>query len=104
MWGEVNMNNFIEKHANSIICEPSGLTYNQLKENKIQKMMIVNYDKKHEKKVSHSFNSKLPICENLKKQKENRRIPKPKSIDEIHRTVDQVIDQKMELFNSILKV
>ena len=35
------MNNFIERYADSIICEPSGLTYNQLKETKIQKMMIV---------------------------------------------------------------
>ena len=35
------MNNFIEQYADSIICEPSGLTYNQLKETKIQKMMIV---------------------------------------------------------------
>jgi len=37
-----DMNNFIERYADSIICEPSGLTYNQLKETKIQKMMIIN--------------------------------------------------------------
>jgi len=36
-----DMNNFIEQYADSIICEPSGLTYNQLKETKIQKMIIV---------------------------------------------------------------
>ena len=35
------MNKFIEEYADSIICEPSGLTYSQLKETKIQKMIIV---------------------------------------------------------------
>ena len=35
------MNKFIEQYADSIICEPSGLTFNQLKETKIQKMIIV---------------------------------------------------------------
>jgi hypothetical protein len=36
------MYDFIEQYADSIICEPSGLTYNQLKETKIQKLMIIN--------------------------------------------------------------
>jgi hypothetical protein len=36
------MNGFIEQYADEIICQPSGLTYNQLKETKIQKLMIVN--------------------------------------------------------------
>ena len=35
------MKNFIEQYADSIICEPSGLTLNQLRETKIQKMIIV---------------------------------------------------------------
>ncbi len=35
------MNKFIEQYADSIICEPSGLTYSQLKETKIQKMILV---------------------------------------------------------------
>jgi hypothetical protein len=35
------MNSFIERHADSIICEPSGLTYNELKDSKIQKMILV---------------------------------------------------------------
>jgi hypothetical protein len=36
------MNSFIEKYADSIVCEPSGLTYNELKENRIQKMVLVD--------------------------------------------------------------
>ncbi len=35
------MNSFIERHADSIICEPSGMTYNELKDSKIQKMILV---------------------------------------------------------------
>ena len=35
------MNNFIEKNADSIICEPSGMTYTELKQSKIQKMILV---------------------------------------------------------------
>jgi hypothetical protein len=36
------MNEFIEQYADSIICEPSGLTYTDLKEQTTQKIMIVN--------------------------------------------------------------
>lgn len=37
------MNSFIEKYADSIVCEPSGMTYTELKQSKIQKMMIVDH-------------------------------------------------------------
>jgi len=36
------MYDFVEQYADSIICQPSGLTYSQLKETKVQKMMIIN--------------------------------------------------------------
>lgn len=39
-WGK-DMNSFIEKYADSIICEPSGLTYNELRQSKIQRMVLV---------------------------------------------------------------
>jgi hypothetical protein len=35
------MEDFIKKYADTIICYPSGLTYSQLEENKIQKMKII---------------------------------------------------------------
>jgi hypothetical protein len=35
------INSFIEKYADTIVCEPSGRTYTELKESKIQKMRIV---------------------------------------------------------------
>jgi hypothetical protein len=38
------MNDFIEKHADSIICEPSGMTYNELRQSRIQKMILVESD------------------------------------------------------------
>jgi len=42
--GKRKMNSFIEKHADSIICEPSGMTYSELKESKIQKMVLVGVE------------------------------------------------------------
>lgn len=38
------MNEFLEKYADSIICEPSGVTYTELKAQKTQKIVIVNQD------------------------------------------------------------
>jgi hypothetical protein len=104
MWGEVNINKFIEEHANSIICEPSGLTYNQLKETKIQKMMLIEKNTEPFDKNPSINNSKLPIFDNQVKQQMNNNVIKPKSIDEIHKTIDHVIDQKMHLFNSLRQV
>ncbi len=43
-WGKRKMNSFIEKHADSIICEPSGMTYSELKQSKIQKMVLVGVE------------------------------------------------------------
>lgn len=48
------MENFIKKYANSIICYPSGLTYDQLEESKIQKMTIVE---KNLASNNHSYNN-----------------------------------------------
>ena len=43
------MEDFIKKYADSIICYPSGLTYSQLEETKIQKMKIIenSYPSEH---------------------------------------------------------
>ena len=38
------MNDFVLQYANSIICEPSGLTYTDLKYQMTQKIMIVKPD------------------------------------------------------------
>ena len=53
------MENFIKKYANSIVCYPSGLTYSQLEESKIQKMTIVEKNN-----VSNNY-----FCNNEKKEK-----------------------------------
>lgn len=42
------MNRFVMQYADSIICEPSGLSYTDLKSQMTQKIMIVNSNnKKH---------------------------------------------------------
>ena len=43
------MEDFIKKYADTIICYPSGLTYSQLEETKIQKMKIIENNNLSEK-------------------------------------------------------
>ena len=54
------MNNFIKQYADSIICEPSGLTFTDLRNQKTKKIMIVNSkNERHsniEKMIDDMFN------------------------------------------------
>jgi hypothetical protein len=48
------MNEFILQNADRIICEPSGLTYTDLKYQLTQKIMIINQDyDRHQEIINH---------------------------------------------------
>lgn len=42
------MNQFLEKYADSIICQPSGMTYSELKAQRTQRIIIVNQNEKNQ--------------------------------------------------------
>jgi len=47
------MREFIEQYADSIICEPSGLTYTDLRSHMTQKIMIVNKEVDKHKEITN---------------------------------------------------